>query len=273
MSSLTPIPEPDTYAIAILALNCFGAFFLSLYIFQILPDRWRPDIWHLYGVILGIIALCGLLVVDARTLFGGSTPMLVGAAALGIAAGWAASWLDRLILRWLARRDIGAKRNTPRSGVAGRPSTIASGAVRVTRYVVGSPKGPIEGRSWSSRPDMQMRSRSLLKPRIDLPTTIAIAALEEILFRGFLIQLSLMLPTQALIAAGIASSVALFSCNHIWHGWAHVAAKTPLGVFAAMTVLITETLVPAIIAHVLFNTRVWADQRNSRVVNGDDTTA
>jgi membrane protease YdiL (CAAX protease family) len=79
------------------------------------------------------------------------------------------------------------------------------------------------------------------------------AVLEEIVYRGYLISLCSEIPNTALYTVALSSTVLAFAAAHIYSGPAQALAKLPLGLLAIAAVLISGALLPAIVAHVLFN--------------------
>jgi membrane protease YdiL (CAAX protease family) len=94
-----------------------------------------------------------------------------------------------------------------------------------------------------------------------LALLVIVAALEEVLFRGVLVDLCLALDQSWLTAACLAGTVIVFAASHVYWGWSQVFAKGLLGVFALISVLSLGTVVAAVVAHVLFNGHVWLVSR------------
>jgi membrane protease YdiL (CAAX protease family) len=63
------------------------------------------------------------------------------------------------------------------------------------------------------------------------------------------------------VPVGLALTAALFSLCHARFGWRQVAAKTPLSVAALACVLVSHSLLPALIAHGAFNVDTWRERR------------
>ena len=83
----------------------------------------------------------------------------------------------------------------------------------------------------------------------------AVAILEEILFRGYLVHLSQTASNSVIVWIAVLSTVLAFAISHAYAGMEQAIAKMPLGVLTLSAVLYTKTLLPAIVAHVLFNVR------------------
>ncbi|MBB5342005.1 CPBP family intramembrane glutamic endopeptidase [Tunturiibacter gelidoferens] len=82
-----------------------------------------------------------------------------------------------------------------------------------------------------------------------------VAFLEELMFRGYLVQLCLSIPFLLLSGMALLFSALLFAITHIYYGYEQVLAKLPLSILALLSVLTTHTLLAAIVAHVVFNLR------------------
>jgi hypothetical protein len=76
-----------------------------------------------------------------------------------------------------------------------------------------------------------------------------------------LVSLCFLLPEPWLVALALAGTLAAFATSHVWFGWTHVLAKLPLGALALICVLAVGNVVPAVIAHVVFNLRIWSEIR------------
>jgi len=92
-----------------------------------------------------------------------------------------------------------------------------------------------------------------------LLTIVTAAVLEEGFFRGVLLRTALLPQSLVVATALVCFTVVAFSVAHVFFGWEHVLAKTPLGIAAACSVLALGSLLPAVVAHVWFNVSVWRD--------------
>jgi membrane protease YdiL (CAAX protease family) len=167
---------------------------------------------------------------------------------LGAAGGWLVTRLDRTIARDLNRRRM--RRDAAARGRRGAQRR-AEAAMRVVAHAAGQRR---EGRDEQGARTV---SAALAAGRGALGAMVAIAVLEEILYRGLLLQLVALSPSPALRALGAAFVVIMFCLSHVWFGWAQVAAKLPLSVGATAAVLLTGSVLPAIVAHVVLNVMAW----------------
>jgi membrane protease YdiL (CAAX protease family) len=83
----------------------------------------------------------------------------------------------------------------------------------------------------------------------------AIAILEEILFRGYLVHLGQSALNPVIVWLAVLSTLLAFAISHAYAGIEQAIAKMPLGMLTLSAVLCSKTLLPAIVAHVLFNVR------------------
>ncbi|AVF25571.1 CAAX amino terminal protease self- immunity [Paenibacillus larvae subsp. larvae] len=86
-----------------------------------------------------------------------------------------------------------------------------------------------------------------------------IAIMEEIIFRDWLVQLSMEFTGFISYIFLIWLSIISFSLLHLRFGWNHVISKTPLAVINLCALFSTGSVISAIIAHMLFNYLVWKD--------------
>jgi hypothetical protein len=115
------------------------------------------------------------------------------------------------------------------------------------------------------------RYTPVMRPAVAAPPTaahatlallLAVAVVEEVLYRGVLVDLSLELPVAA-AAACIAATVLAFAAAHVYWGWIEMLAKLPLGLAALAASLPFRVVLGAIAAHVVFNTRAWLAAREA----------
>jgi Type II CAAX prenyl endopeptidase Rce1-like len=257
MKTLTLIPEASSYGVAILVVAGLGCFALAAHV----HGRWLAargvGFMATHNGILLLVVAWGSLVFDPRQLVGGSAGPLILAPPLGLAAGWAALRLDRAVNRHMLRRRLfaeggpGEGRRGPARGGADvrvRPVSLAIRGLSAQKRTVGMAKmktdlGPPEGR------------------RFGLGNVVVAGALEEVLFRGYLVKACGLLPDPFTALAALTATVLVFALSHIIFGWAQVLAKAPLGALALVTVLLSGTVLAAVIAHVAFNFQTWKEYR------------
>jgi hypothetical protein len=88
-----------------------------------------------------------------------------------------------------------------------------------------------------------------------LAISSSVGVVEEVLFRGYLVDLSLAIPNHALAWSAVVLTTLAFAVSHVYAGVEQVVAKLPLSVLALTSVLGSHTLLCAIVAHVFFNVR------------------
>src|SRR5262249_19868568 len=90
---------------------------------------------------------------------------------------------------------------------------------------------------------------------------VAVAILEEMLHRGWLLAICRTLPGMGWRITATAGMILAFALIHLPSGWPHVMGKAPLSFLTTVAVVGTGTVMAAIVAHVWFNVRIWSDQR------------
>lgn len=232
----------DIYEYTVLILNGLGASSIAAALEPLLRSS-RISFLHVYGLLLLAVVLWGAFIFDIRSLIG-SCFSYMSAVPLGLLLGFLSTRADRTILKLLSKRQsIGPKHRFQNKTI--RP-------IKTERLDIG-----IGG---SSKVRQNIDNRSVLDPGYKLLSLLMIAILEEVFYRGWLLNIATMLPSSWLQSLAVAVSIGVFSLIHIRFGWEHVIAKLPLGIFALLGVLVTGSIFTAIIAHGWFNYRVWKDQ-------------
>ena len=233
MKLLTLTPDHEAYLVALVsvaALACApGAALVSL----LWPARRRPGFLAVYTGVLTAVAVLGVATLALPSVTQDSVTALGASALLGAPAGMWASSCDEWIRRALRRRT---RRAALERGLGTRVSVLAS-ASRI------SPPGA-----------------GALDVGGSLALLLLIAALEELLFRGIVIDLALRLTVVA-AAACIAGSIVVFAASHIYWGLEEFVAKLPLALAALAVSLPFRAVVGAVVAHMVFNARSWLASR------------
>lgn len=249
MTVLTLMPEAASYGIAVLVLNGISASSLA----ALLHRRWAADrgirYSYVYSLVMLIIVLWGGLILDSRPLVGSPRSWLLGIL-LGGVGGVLATQADRAIRRLADRRY-----QEPSTFRAGR-----RGAHQEPRRL-----GTINRNGTPYGPNLQVLDDQVKHYGFTLWPLVAVATLEEMIYRGWLLEVCRLLPSGALSGVAVVATVLAFSLLHLPFGWPHVVGKTPLGVLALIGVLLTGSVVAAIVAHICFNVQVWHEQRTSRL--------
>jgi hypothetical protein len=230
MTLLTPTPEVQTYATAAVAVLSVSCAALAGHLHRLLGGG-AGSFLPLYSGLMVAVTVGALLVLHLPTI----TEQDWTAAALTAPVGLAAA------------------------GVA------IAGEAFVRRRTVGSRRAAIR-RPWTHAPGRAANPASLVRPDRaggDSRTTLmlllaAVAALEELLFRGVVVDLARAIPWTPVAIAALLASLVAFAASHVALGWAEMLAKLPLGAAALGAVLLLGSVAPAIVAHVLFNLRAWA---------------
>jgi hypothetical protein len=248
MRILILTPEARVYATALVAVYALGCGSLAGYLQA--RVRGGPALFlPLYVGLMAAVSALALLVLDLPTVTGALQAQPVTALAVGLAAGIAARWGEAAVRRIVSRR---AARVRP-------PLTRAAGG-----WVGGRPAG-----AWRPAGD---RPPQLAPPGVPALRAHGVstagryrvlgwwslaAVLEEVLFRGVLVDLALGLPWPALAGVCLAATAAVFALTHLQLGWGEVLAKLPLAVVTLAAALLLRSVLPAVIAHLWFNLQAW----------------
>jgi membrane protease YdiL (CAAX protease family) len=235
------------YAIAIFVVFGLSSFSLASEVHQRLR-RPRLSIFQVYCVLLVCVSAFGAVTFGVSGLFPHSWAHLLVSIGGGAVAGDLALRCDRYVVHVARRRRVSTAR--------GRASTEAM-SIRLPRTVRTGRLGKevphrTVGGSRSNR-NLRFQGDTNMGPYV----ISAIAVLEELVFRGFLLSACARLPgiVGALAVLGV---VAAFALSHIWFGWLHVIAKLPLGVVTTGCVVMIGGVVIGVVAHLVFNWRVTA---------------
>lgn len=224
-------PEYHSTGISGLILLCASSSALASYMKLRLP-RFFLDYDATYTFTLVIVVLYGFLI-DAPILtfqIEGGLLRLVTWLAVGLMAGFLAFYCDRRIVAFI-RPYL-----TSNVGMAVPAKTLA-GARNTT----------------SRRSERPAPTRLLL--------LLASAGLEELAFRGFMLQLFLLVRPLFVQATLVSALVPIFALTHLWFGWTQVVAKLPLGMLTLGVALYSGSLTPAILTHLTFNLLIWRRER------------
>jgi hypothetical protein len=231
MKLLTLTPEAQIYLVAMLSVFSLAAGPTAAQIRLLWPGVRRPSFLPVYTATMAVIAGLGLTFLDLEMVAQRSLPAIGLSVLAGLVGGAIAIRSDDTVRRMARRWE---RRHAARGPEAER-----------RRQLLRPPAG---------RGDKSVAAEA---GRDTLAILLVIALLEECLFRGIVVDLSLEVAPAALAAACIVGSLAAFGAAHIYWGWAEMVAKLPLGTVALLASLPFHALVGAVVVHVMFNAHVW----------------
>ena len=238
MKLLTPTPDLQAYLVAVVAVASLAPGSVASQVRMLWPGPRAPSFLPVYLATMACVGVLGLTVLDLPIVRQSSPVALALSLFVGLPAGLVAFSCDESIRRAFKRRAF----DRPADAVAWSP--MLPGSRRTHRL----------GRAESSAgAALDMRDD-------DVPTLVlllAIAVLEELLFRGFLVEFALRLSPPGLAALAIAGTVLAFAAGHVFWGPVEALAKAPLGIAALAASLPFHCLLGAVAAHVVFNARSW----------------
>jgi membrane protease YdiL (CAAX protease family) len=229
---LTLTPEAHAYAVAAVVAYTLGAAWLAGAVQARLLPASPAAFLPLYVAFAGGVAACAVAVFDLPSVTDQSSLQLSLALPIGAAAGAVAVRAESAVGRaWRRRsRRPAAPRRT--AGVGLPPPWAPAGA----RILGGG---------------------SSARPSVVLALLLAAAVVEEVLFRGVLVELSLALASPPLVVLALAGGALGFALVHAPLGLREVLMKLPLGLTALGAALALGSVAPAVVAHAVFNVHAW----------------
>jgi hypothetical protein len=264
----TLIPEAHSYGIAILVIFGLSSFSLALHIHSHALAGKRISFWVIHNGVMTFTIVWGLLLFDIRQIVGNAPITWIISIPLGIVAGWVAGWSDRTIIRYLLRRQLVLRNASLRNRRTDIRQTQNDWNLPVRSNHVPIATRLAKRRIISLHKGQQSFQPSLEYQQFGLWSIIITAVLEELIYRGFLVKVCFLLPNSFLIGIALVGIILAFSLAHIQFGWPHVLAKLPLSTLTMIIVLALGTVLPAIVAHIVFNISVWKDKRSQPVFLG-----
>lgn len=249
---LAPTDPVYAYLLAISLVIGAGGFSLAADLYSRRPLLRRTRILDVYSGVLGISLAAGVVALGPARVIGALDPArLALAVPAGILIGLTARWLDRRIVRAAARSNA---RRLPAPGrqQASLASRASATLPTETALLLGGTPRRMPARATA-------RTAGIIDSReFPLGTVLAVAVVEELFYRGVLLQAALLVASWA-VPVLVVGTVVLFALSHVAFGWSHVLAKAPLGALTAGGVLLLGSILPALIAHAWFNGSVWRD--------------
>lgn len=177
---------------------------------------------------------------------------LVAGLPLGLAVGLLVIRADRVITRWWGSRTGHSIRDH-------RPMTLRSGRPRPAGFAVTSAGAEARATGlMEARNDFAPTTADL---RVRLPLLLAVAVAEELVHRGVLLALALSIGQPVLAWSAAIGVQLVFAVSHVFFGWGQVLSKLPLAGLCTAATLAGGTVLPAVVAHVIFNAWVWRYHR------------
>lgn len=246
MPTPTLTPSASALAVAGAASLCLGARTLAGRAQTRVSTRSPAAAQAIYVAILAGIAIYGAAVLGVAGF--SSADSAPAAVPVGVVGGLLAAKLDLL----LARRAFRRGRSLRADGRAQRAATTEVGPRR------GLGRAAREAQLWQARAQPREWALSGL---------FAVAFLEELIFRGVLTHAALAAPPAAawLVMAG---ACAAFGLSHAPFGRGQASAKTALGAIALLALLITGSLVAAVLVHLAVNLRAWRERPRPASTSG-----
>jgi Type II CAAX prenyl endopeptidase Rce1-like len=248
----------DAYRLAILVVFCLASHSLATHVHSRWLGRWRISYDAVYISVMMLTVAWGFTLISPSRLFNLDPGIWAISLLAGPFLGLAASISDRAIVRHCIRRQF--SNLTPSVRTEQRRRT--QGAYRVSSIR----RMPVAGESTRKRTlglpaDSHAMWQRNHEQQFNVLPLVLLAGLEELLYRGFLLHVCLMLQTSVPVMLAVTGTVVAFALSHIVFGWPHVLAKFPLGLLTTISALTFSTVLISIVAHVMFNLRTWYSWR------------
>ena len=218
----------NIYSYVILLLLSLSYFSLSAHIYTHWINSTKIRYWIVYVFILSFITVLGFSILGVHEVLGDLLSYALIVVFTGVLSGILIGILDKKILHYILRKNYLTKTN----------SKIGSQTKGITANKT------------------KNLSASILDYELNVTSAVLVGILEELIFRGILVHLCLIIPFKQLIPFALAFNIIWFSLSHIEFGWPNVISKTPLGIITLLGTLITGSVLFAVIVHVVFNLRV-----------------
>jgi hypothetical protein len=229
MKLLTLTPEAEAYATAAIAVLSVSCAALAGHLHRLIGAG-AASFLPLYAGLMAAVAVGALAVVEVPAITDQDWTTALLAAPVGLTAAALAVVGETFVRRRVA--------SAPRVGLR-RPLAHAVRDADPASLV---------------RPDRGARDgRTAL-----LVMLVLVGALEEVLFRGVVLDLALAIPWTPVAVVALLASLVAFAASHVALGRTEMVAKLPLGAATLAAALLLGSVAPAIVAHVAFNLRAWA---------------
>lgn len=245
MNFHTPILEMQFYECSIFLMWCLGCSNLASHIYHRYLQNSTIHPLFIQCLVKAAICFMGMSVFSMTLLFSASIQWQLISIPIGLSLGWLVSYFEIKINRFTQRhlnQSIQTKRYTQYYARQGPAFSVLSL----------SPAVNFHSKSYLKRMHEHYSENETKQPNFSLILILLIAVFEEIIFRGYLIQLCNLLP-HGIANSALVFSVIVFSISHASFGVHQMMAKAILGSCCMASVLLCHTILPAILIHGFLN--------------------
>ena len=246
MQILTLIPEADTYGIIIFVLFSFASFSFSNFLFSRYFAKSRVGLLQVNLLVKLPIVAMGFLLIPAWYLF--TAPLF--AQILALPTGLSIGVLSVYFEKWAMRGHF--RKNSKNLGPQKFRSD--SGEYKIqTRNLFASDQEPIR-RSIGLKKITAYQNMG-----VNLFSLIALAILEEIIFRGFLLTIFIeFVHPYPLQIIGVLMTIVIFGLSHLLNGNAQMKSKIFFASLTTLSFCLLKTVIAPIIAHIYLNSIAYS---------------
>lgn len=250
----TLIHNSKAYDYAVLLNLCIGCSNIASHVYS----RWLSQFnWHpmtVQWVVKCITAILGSYVIPLKLIFSHSILFSLLTILPCIAIGLLCVQFELLISRYYSRMK----------SMSLLKSNQSVCLIDVNNSVCGLSTRAIKNKVNLKKVQEHHAKLQLELKSYHLRDVICVAITEEIIYRGLLWKLSFILPSDLLALVFCFISVLLFSVSHITLGGGQFLSKLILGSFCMVAVILTHTVLSAIVIHVAFNMLAHAELLRSQ---------
>lgn len=239
------------YSIVSLLLISLSSSNISNYFFSRFLKNSSINTITIYACVQVALVVWWMIVIDIGQLFSGSFLQEILALPVGIALGLLYIFLEKWCIKRYVRQ-ASPSRETKRS-----PATIS----RIYSYKLIGKKDGAESlvRNDNTSYIKVLQSCSFI-------ALLIIAVCEEIIFRGFLVNIALHTSSYISMWGLFMIFAFFFGLSHIFVGWMQVGLKMVFGILALGSYLFTGTIIAPILMHILLNSFAYREIKRSRAL-------
>ena len=256
---LTLIPEADTYGLIVLIALSLGSTGIASYIYMRYLSIKANDIILTNAIVKIIIVLFGLLIIPFSQLYSQNWQIEISSIPIGIIFGFIVISIDKKVIRHFIRtgkHSVSIDMNTSADRLNYNKTYNRSLGLDDTVET--------QDNSLKMQNNMNRLSSNPELVTFSLGSVILVAICEEIIFRGFLVSCSLMIHDLKLRVVALIASVLFFGISHATSGLEQALTKTILGTITLLLRMISGSILPAIVTHVVLNTAAYYETKRIR---------
>lgn len=260
MTILTLIPDVNSYGITLLVVWILGYVGVTNFFYARYFSFRKTNIVLVGAIVRSVVVGYGFLLIPIGSIISTEWLSILVSLPVAVLLAFITVKLDRTIIRYYLRRRPRKLNNTP--SLADQSDFITASSSDLGLFN----KNKSGKRIQKMQSSLNRFSKEPSKKKYGLTAIIVTAITEEILFRGFLVSLCLMINNIPLRFILLGLTAALFALSHLALGWEQVIAKSVLAVVTLVLRLVFQSVLPGIVVHVILNIIAHREAQNDRQV-------